>query len=58
MGQVSSDEGMQIVKAGDVVFILPEKEQKISNYGDTDLVFLAICHHRFQEKFYVDCEQD
>lgn len=42
------------VKAGDVVIIPPQTRQRIRNTGGTDLVFLAICSPRFQEKNYID----
>lgn len=42
------------VKVGDVVVIPPETRQRIRNTGDSDLVFLAICSPRFQEKNYID----
>lgn len=39
---------------GDVVVIPPSTRQRIRNTGDQDLVFLAICSPRFQEKNYID----
>jgi len=44
------------VSAGDVVLILPEVPQRITNTGAIDLVFLAICSPRFTEAVYVDIE--
>lgn len=42
------------VKTGDVVIIPPQTRQRIRNTGDNDLIFLAICSPRFQEKNYID----
>jgi len=42
------------VKVGDVVIIPPQIRQRIRNTGQQDLVFLAICSPRFQEKNYMD----
>jgi len=44
------------VTAGDVVVIPPMCPQRISNTGDDDLVFLAICSPRFSEDCYEDIE--
>jgi len=43
----------QLVTAGDVVIIPPEERQRITNNGENDLVFLAICSPRFVESQYV-----
>lgn len=43
----------QIVNAGDVVIIPPEVRQRISNIGEVDLIFLALCTPRFEESNYV-----
>jgi len=40
------------VSEGDVITINPEVPQKIQNTGSTDLVFLALCAPRFEEKNY------
>lgn len=45
------------VSAGDVVLIQPGVRQRISNTGEDDLVFLAICSPRFLPENYVDCCQ-
>lgn len=37
----------RMVTAGDVVIIPPSSAQRISNTGDVDLVFLAVCSPRF-----------
>ncbi|MDD2723861.1 MAG: cupin domain-containing protein [Methylovulum sp.] len=42
----------QTVKTGDVVIIPPECPQQITNIGDDDLVFLAICTPRFTQEIY------
>lgn len=44
------------VTAGDVVVIPPMCPQRISNTGNDDLVFLAICSPRFSEDCYQDIE--
>lgn len=40
------------VNEGDVIVIQPQEAQKIENVGDQDLIFLAICTPRFEEKNY------
>ena len=40
------------VSAGDVVLIPPMSRQRITNTGDKDLVFLAICTPRFVDEAY------
>ena len=42
----------QQVAAGDVVIIPPMCPQRISNEGESDLVFLAICSPRFEPQAY------
>jgi mannose-6-phosphate isomerase-like protein (cupin superfamily) len=42
----------QKVGYGDVVLIPPECRQRISNIGQGDLVFLAICTPRFEQENY------
>jgi mannose-6-phosphate isomerase-like protein (cupin superfamily) len=42
----------QTVGAGDVAIIPPLCGQKITNNGDQDLVFLAICSPRFKPEAY------
>ena len=46
------------VGPGDVVRIPPDVRQRISNIGEADLVFYAICTPRFVDSAYVDLEQD
>jgi mannose-6-phosphate isomerase-like protein (cupin superfamily) len=47
----------QQVEYGDVVLIPPECRQRITNIGQNDLVFLAICSPRFRQDAYEDIEQ-
>ena len=42
------------VRPGAVVFIPPETLQRITNIGDIDLIFLAICTPRFIPACYQD----
>jgi len=53
-------EGMteQQVGPGDVVLIPPGAKQRITNTGEGDLVFLAICSPRFNDAAYVDAEDE
>jgi mannose-6-phosphate isomerase-like protein (cupin superfamily) len=44
------------VGAGDVVLIPPGHEQRISNTGNTDLVFFALCTPRFRQANYEHTE--
>ena len=44
------------VAAGDVVIIPPLCRQRITNIGQNDLAFLAICTPRFEQKNYEDLE--
>ena len=46
----------QEVQAGDVVMIPPSVRQRITNVGDSDLVFLAICTPRFRPEAYEEAE--
>lgn len=48
----------QDVSAGDVVLIPPSCRQRISNTGQGDLVFLAICTPRFRPEAYQDLDSD
>jgi len=45
------------VKGGNVVIIPPMRKQRITNTGDSDLIFLAICTPRFEAKDYEDLEK-
>jgi mannose-6-phosphate isomerase-like protein (cupin superfamily) len=40
------------VEPGDVVVIAPGKPQRVTNTGDHDLVFYAICTPRFRQSAY------
>lgn len=44
------------LSAGDVAVIPAGVRQRITNIGDDDLVFLAICTPRFEESAYRDLE--
>ena len=46
----------QRVGAGDVVLIPGDSQQRITNTGDTDLVFLALCTPRFRPQKYRSLE--
>jgi len=54
VGELTSQE----VRCGDVVIIPPGCTQRISNHGEVDLVFLAICTPRFTPAAYEDLESD
>ncbi len=42
------------VGSGDVVLIPPGTPQRITNIGDSDLIFLAVCTPRFTKDAYED----
>ena len=46
------DSAGKSVGPGDVVIITPDTRQRITNCGESDLVFLAICTPRFEMKNY------
>ena len=46
----------QNVAPGDVVLIPPGCRQRITNPGNQDLIFLAICTPRFRPESYVDID--
>jgi mannose-6-phosphate isomerase-like protein (cupin superfamily) len=46
------------VSAGDVVLIPPSCPQRITNLGQGDLVFLAICTPRFRPEAYEDIDNE
>lgn len=46
------DRAPEDVRAGDVVLIPPGCRQRITNIGLNDLVFLAVCTPRFEQKNY------
>ncbi len=43
------------VTVGDLVLIPPDTPQRITNTGETDLVFLCICTPGFRTKCYTEC---
>jgi mannose-6-phosphate isomerase-like protein (cupin superfamily) len=47
----------QIVNRGDVVLIPPLCRQRITNIGNDDLIFLAICTPRFTDDIYEDIDE-
>jgi mannose-6-phosphate isomerase-like protein (cupin superfamily) len=48
----------QSVAPGDVVLIPSGCRQRITNTGDEDLIFLAICTPRFRPEAYEDIDPD
>lgn len=59
IGQVEvGDLPPQDVKAGDVVLIPPSCRQRITNLGEEDLIFLAICTPRFRQEAYEDIDNN
>lgn len=48
----------QEVGAGDVVVVPPDTSQRITNTGDVDLVFLAVCTPRFTRGIYRDIDPE
>ena len=52
------DSEARTVAEGDVVLIPAEIKQRISNTGETDLIFLALCTPRFQEAYYVETDDE
>ena len=48
----------QTVSIGDVVFIPPGCRQRITNTGNDDLLFLAICSPPFTPKSYTDLDDE
>lgn len=44
------------VTEGSVVIIPPGCPQRITNTGEFDLIFLAICSPRFRDEAYIDLE--
>jgi len=45
------------VSEGDVVLIPPQTRQRITNSGETDLIFLAICTPRFSHLNYHNLDE-
>jgi len=50
------DDAPRAVQTGDVVLIAPMKKQRITNIGQQDLVFMAICTPRFVPENYEGIE--
>jgi mannose-6-phosphate isomerase-like protein (cupin superfamily) len=48
----------QDVGAGDIVLIPPSCRQRITNLGESDLIFLAVCTPRFRPEAYEDVDSD
>jgi mannose-6-phosphate isomerase-like protein (cupin superfamily) len=48
----------QDVSPGDVIVIPPSCRQRITNLGERDLVFLAICTPRFRPEDYEDIDPE
>ena len=48
----------ETVGPGDVVLIPPMCRQRITNTGDSDLIFLALCTPRFTDYAYEDIEDE
>ncbi len=53
--EVGEDKPVEVYP-GDVVRIPPMVDQRITNIGDDDLVFLAICNPHFVKEIYIDSE--
>lgn len=51
------DESPREVIAEDVVVIPAGVRQRITNVGQTDLIFLAICNPRFVPEAYIDIDE-
>ena len=50
------DESPEDVGTGDIVLIPPAVEQRITNTGSHDLIFLALCTPRFRLENYEDTD--
>lgn len=48
----------QEVRAGDIVLIPPSCRQRITNIGQNDLIFLAVCTPRFTNEVYEDIDSN
>lgn len=57
-GEVTIGDQSRVVEAGDVVTIAPNQPQKIHNQLEQDLIFLAICTPRFEDKNYQDLQDN
>lgn len=54
--EVGENAARDVVES-EVVMIPPEVRQRITNSGETDLIFLALCTPRFEEKYYIELEE-
>lgn len=57
-GRTEVGESRIDVRPGDVVVIEPGEPQRITNTGESELVFLAICTPRFRPEAYRDIEPE
>lgn len=48
----------EVVGPGDVVLIPPGTSQRITNTGNSDLIFWAVCTPRFTKDVYEDIDSD
>lgn len=55
-GRMDVGELSKEVSAGDTVIIPPMVRQRITNIGNEDLIFLALCTPRFNQDVYEDIE--
>ncbi|MBN4059742.1 cupin domain-containing protein [Gammaproteobacteria bacterium AH-315-E17] len=53
--EVGNSEAREVTES-DVVLISPEVKQRITNTGEEDLIFLALCTPRFEESYYIEIE--
>lgn len=51
-GRAEVDDEARDVQPGDVIVIAPGLPQRITNTGECDLVFLAVCTPRFRQDNY------
>jgi len=56
-GRVYIDGQEREVMPGDTVVIQPDIDQSIINTGQDDLIFLCLCHPRFDSSNYTDTEE-
>lgn len=55
-GEANIDGHRYLVRTGDCVYIQPSQDQCITNTGDEELIFLCVCHPRFEQRNYQDTE--
>ena len=56
IGEATVGEQKRTMSAGEAVYIAPGTPQRITNIGQGDLLFLAICTPRFLPQSYADLE--